>query len=65
MEEILVESDSFDILDQKFDQKGYFWCKKEKTEHPHCILHIRISPGTKFLFTQKISNFGPNFPQHG
>ena len=45
--------------------KRVFPVENEKSEHHHCILHIRIALSTKFHFTQTIFNFGTKFAQKG
>ena len=42
-----------------------FPVENRKSEHQHCILHIRISLSTKFHWAQTISNFVIKFAQKG
>ena len=51
--QISAETDNFDFLDQIYLM--VFTVENRKSKHHHCILHIRISRGTKFQL--KLSKF--------
>ena len=49
--DLWMTSDNFDFLEQICPKK-VFLIENRKSEHPHWILHIAISWGTKFHFKQ-------------